>query len=72
MILRSSRSVDLGSCRVGSVNARVVERLKEIDAMGMDEEDKEKLAKEAAPAAAKAAKAPQVEKERARKKKDSD
>jgi predicted ATP-dependent protease len=61
-----------GQFPAGSVNARVVERLKEIDAMGMDEEDKEKLAKEAAPAAAKAAKAPQVEKERARKKKDSD
>lgn len=61
-----------GQFPAGSVNARVVERLKEIDAMGMDEEDKEKLAKEAAPAPAKAAKAPQVEKERARKKKDSD
>ncbi|CDF86135.1 putative ATP-dependent protease [Pseudomonas knackmussii B13] len=62
-----------GEFPAGSVNARVVERLKEIDAMGMEEDDKEKekAAKEA-PAPAKVAKQPAVEKERARKKKDGE
>ncbi|MCY1380521.1 hypothetical protein D9M69_683500 [compost metagenome] len=53
------------------MNARVVERLKEISEMGMDEDEKEKPVKEVASKAAKSEKAP-VEKERARKKKDAD
>jgi len=62
-----------GEFPAGSVNARVVERLKEIDAMGMEEDDKEKeTAAKEAPAPAKAAKQPAVEKERARKKKDGE
>ncbi|MEE9101554.1 MULTISPECIES: AAA family ATPase [Pseudomonas] len=59
-----------GNFPKGSVNARVVERLKEISELGMEEDEKEKPVKEAV-AKAKAAKAP-VEKERARKKKDAD
>ncbi|MCY1422928.1 hypothetical protein D9M71_386280 [compost metagenome] len=60
-----------GNFPTGSVNARVVERLKEISEMGMDEDEKEKPVKEVASKAAKSEKAP-VEKERARKKKDAD
>ncbi|RFQ27754.1 Lon protease family protein, partial [Pseudomonas sp. ATCC 13867] len=59
-----------GNFPKGSVNARVVERLKEISELGMEEDEKEKPLKEAA-AKAKAAKSP-VEKERVRKKKDTD
>ncbi|MNM94022.1 Lon protease 1 [compost metagenome] len=59
-----------GNFPTGSVNARVVERLKEISEMGMDEDEKEKPVKEVA-SKAKSEKAP-VEKERARKKKDAD
>ncbi|MDP3814843.1 Lon protease family protein [Pseudomonas sp.] len=42
-----------GQFPAGSVNARVVERLRDIAAIGMDEDDKEEAKKEEAPAPAK-------------------
>ncbi|MCP8463895.1 AAA family ATPase [Pseudomonas sp. ZM23] len=59
-----------GNFPKGSVNARVVERLKEISELGMDEDEKEKPVKDAV-VKAKLEKAA-TEKERARKKKDAD
>ncbi|MCY1421300.1 hypothetical protein D9M71_369510 [compost metagenome] len=59
-----------GNFPAGSVNARVVERLREIAEMDVEDEDKDKPLKELAAKVAKS-RAP-VEKERARKKKDAD
>ncbi|SDH66829.1 Lon protease family protein [Pseudomonas panipatensis] len=56
-----------GNFPAGSVNARVVERLKEIQALDMEEEDKEKATKEA-PAKPRSTKAAAEKKERVRKK----